>query len=94
VLKIGVSTSPQKISEDNAIEEIVSVVQKSKQGEAPFIVIVGAGFSHPLVETTHGFVHKNLPTLDDSFVSEPFQWKPCIEILELFKKDSQIAPAV
>jgi hypothetical protein len=46
-----VPDSPKKISEDDAIQEIVSIVQKSGQGEAPFAVVVGAGFSQYLVPT-------------------------------------------
>jgi len=58
----------QIISEDIAIRLIVETVNKAKPGEAPFALVVGAGFSHGLVPTVRDIVYKNPPNLDKDFV--------------------------
>lgn len=64
------------ISADSAIQQIVGVIKNSETGEAPFVCVVGAGFSAGLVPTTQGIVFNSLPTLDKTFVRIPFQPKP------------------
>jgi hypothetical protein len=58
----------QSISEDVAIGKIVETIRQASPGEAPFTLVIGAGFSHPFIPTAAGFVYDYLPQLDKSFV--------------------------
>jgi tetratricopeptide (TPR) repeat protein len=68
-----VSAEIKILSESSAIEQIIETVKKSGLCEAPFTLVVGAGFSQGLVPITRDIVYKNLPTLDESFVPEIFK---------------------
>lgn len=49
------------LSEEEALERIVHTVQLAEPGEAPFALVLGAGFSHDLVPTAREVVREDLP---------------------------------
>ena len=51
----------QSLSEQEAIEQIVETVQQAEPGTAPFVLVLGAGFSHGLVPTAREIVEEALP---------------------------------
>ena len=53
--------SIQMLPEHLAIDRIVATAQKAQPGEAPFALVLGAGFSHPLVPTARQVVLESLP---------------------------------
>lgn len=52
-----INTLPEK----EAIERIVETVQQADEGDAPFALVLGAGFSHGLVPTAKELVTESLP---------------------------------
>ena len=51
----------QTLCEEDAIERIVKTVARAKAGEAPFALVLGAGFSYGLVPTARELVTESLP---------------------------------
>jgi hypothetical protein len=62
----------QVVSADIAIGKIVETIKQASPGEAPFTLIVGAGFSHPYIPTVTDFVYNYLPQLDEAFVPKAY----------------------
>jgi len=62
----------QVVSADIAIGKIVETIKQASPGEAPFTLIIGAGFSHPYVPTAAGFVEDYLPRLDETFIPKAY----------------------
>ena len=56
------------LSENSAIDQIIETVKKSEPCEAPFALVIGAGFSHRLVPTVREIVQKHLPKLDNFYI--------------------------
>ena len=59
----------QSLLEEEAIEQIVDTVQQAETGEAPFALVLGAGFSHGLVPTARELVEESLPLWVESFAT-------------------------
>jgi tetratricopeptide (TPR) repeat protein len=51
----------QRLSETDAVARITTTIQRAKVGEAPFALVLGAGFSQGLVSTTRELVTGTLP---------------------------------
>ena len=51
----------QFLSDEVAIGKIVDTIRQAKHGEAPFVLILGAGFSHGLVPTASEIVSDYIP---------------------------------
>jgi hypothetical protein len=49
------------LSESDAVDRIVDSVRAARAGEAPFVLVLGAGFSRGLVPTTREVVEEALP---------------------------------
>lgn len=51
----------QSISQTRALDEIVDVLNSNTSSDAPFVFVLGAGFSAGLVPTTSDLVKENIP---------------------------------
>jgi tetratricopeptide (TPR) repeat protein len=51
----------QTLSEQEAIEQIVETVEQADEGTAPFVLVLGSGFSQGLVPTARELVSESLP---------------------------------
>ena len=58
----------KKLSERTAINQIVNTIKWAKQGEAPFALVLGSGFSHGLVPVASELVGESLPLWMKSLV--------------------------
>jgi tetratricopeptide (TPR) repeat protein len=74
-------------SEDAAIAQIAETIKSAQPGEAPFVVVVGAGFSSGLVRTAREIVRVSIPTLDKSFIPQTF--KPVLRSRGLWGAEEQ-----
>lgn len=51
----------QRLTEQDAVTQIVKTVIRAEVGSAPFALVLGSGFSHGLVPTTRELVEESLP---------------------------------
>ncbi|MCC7377148.1 MAG: SIR2 family protein [Verrucomicrobiales bacterium] len=51
----------QRLTEQEAVDQIVKTVKRAETGSAPFALVLGSGFSHGLVPTTRELVEESLP---------------------------------
>jgi hypothetical protein len=51
----------QQLTEEQAVKQIIQTIERAEPGEAPFALVLGAGFSFGLVPTVKELVSRHLP---------------------------------